>query len=149
LLLLARGLGAIALVAVGVVHLQQYSSDYYRVVPVIGTLFLLNFIGAVGLAIVLLAPTGAIVDRLVGRGGPLVVALAAAGAVALAASSFVFLLISERTMLFGFHEYGYRTAVVVALVTEPASSVLLLGYLAGAWRARRADHGTASTAATP
>jgi hypothetical protein len=137
-----------ALIAVGVVHLEQWSSDYYRVVPVIGPLFLLNFIGAVGLALLLLAPTGAIVDRLAGRGGPPVVALAAIGAVALAASSFVFLLISEHTTLFGFHEYGYRTAVVVALATEAASSVLLLAYLAGAWRARHATQGRGSNAST-
>lgn len=41
----ARILGALSVLAVGAVHLQQY--DYlYSTIPTIGTLFLLNFAGA-------------------------------------------------------------------------------------------------------
>ena len=43
---IARYLGAISIVLVGVVHAQQYYDAYFSVVPTIGTLFLLSFVGA-------------------------------------------------------------------------------------------------------
>src|SRR5204862_1392609 len=62
--LAARFLGALSLLAVGAVHLQQY--DYlYSAIPTIGTLFLLNFAGAMALGLGLLAP----IERLLGRLG--------------------------------------------------------------------------------
>ena len=70
--LAARFLGALSLLAVGAVHLQQY--EYlYSTIPTIGTLFLLNFAGATALGLGLLAP----VERLLGRLGGFVVALLA------------------------------------------------------------------------
>src|SRR2546421_8794046 len=43
---IARYLGAISIVVVGVIHAQQYYYAYFNVVPTIGTLFLLSFVGA-------------------------------------------------------------------------------------------------------
>ncbi|MCL6441374.1 MAG: hypothetical protein K6T27_07765, partial [Thermoleophilum sp.] len=61
-----RALGALSLLAVGAVHLQQYLS-LYSAIPTIGALFLLNFAGATAIGLGLLAP----VERLLGRlGGP-------------------------------------------------------------------------------
>lgn len=112
-----RVLGALAVLAVGAVHLEQYFAVHYRVVPVIGPLFLLNFLGATALGLLLLSP----LERLV--------PLAALGAIGLAATSFVFLFVSENTTLFGFHEYGFRTAIVLSLAAEAATVVLLGAYL--------------------
>ena len=42
----ARYLGAVSILLVGAVHAQQYYDAYFSVVPTIGTLFLLSFIGA-------------------------------------------------------------------------------------------------------
>jgi hypothetical protein len=48
--LLARYLGAAALLAVGLDHLEQRSAAHYAAIPTIGTLFLLNFVSATVLA---------------------------------------------------------------------------------------------------
>src|ERR1700753_4197382 len=110
-----RTLGAVALLATGAVHLQQYAGDGYAHIHVIGPLFLLNFIGAGVLAGVMLAP-----------GLPEGVAkLAALGGVLLAAGSIVGLLVSEHTALFGWREDGYRGPIVFALVAEAATVALL------------------------
>jgi hypothetical protein len=120
----ARVLGALSLFAVGAVHLQQYSTLYSEI-PTIGTLFVLNFVGATSLALGLLAP----LERLLGRWGGLALALSTLGGIALAATSFVFLFISERTPLFGFMEPGYDPqAIMFARVTEVATVVLLSSY---------------------
>ena len=117
-----RTLGALALLAVGAVHLEQYFGYDIRTVSVIGPLFLLNFAGATALAIALLVPLR--------RRGTAIRRLAAVGGIALGLTSIVFLLISEHRTLFGFMEEGYRPAVVVALVAEGAAAVLLAAYLA-------------------
>jgi hypothetical protein len=120
----ARVLGALSLLAVGAVHLHQYST-LYSAIPTIGTLFVLNFIGATTIGLGLLAP----VERLVGRWAGPALALLTLGGIALAATSFVFLLISERTPLFGFMEPGYDpAAITVSRVTEVATVVLLGSY---------------------
>ena len=124
-----RLLGALALLGVGAVHIDQYFAVYYDVVPVIGTLFVLNFAGAAAIALLLIAPTERVVDRLFGGGGALVVGILALSGVGLAIVSFVFLLISESTVLFGFMEHGYRTAIVLSFVAEGATVVLLGSYL--------------------
>jgi hypothetical protein len=121
-----RFLGALALLAVGAVHLQQYVK-LYSPVPTIGTLFVLNFAGATILGIALLAP----VERWGRRWGAVLVSLAAAGGVALAAGSFVMLAISESRPLFGFREPGYDPAAIAASRGAEVATVLLLGaYLA-------------------
>jgi hypothetical protein len=120
----ARVLGALSLLAVGAVHLQQYSTLYSEI-PTIGTLFVLNFLGATAIGLGLLAP----VERLLGRWGGPALALLSLGGIALAATAFVFLLISERTPLFGFMEPGYDPqAIMFARVTEVATVALLGTY---------------------
>ena len=46
----SRYLGALAVLATGVAHIEQYAVDNYSTVPTIGTLFLLNFIAAIVIA---------------------------------------------------------------------------------------------------
>jgi hypothetical protein len=53
---IARYLGAVSILLVGAIHAQQYYEAYLSVVPTIGTLFLLSFIGAGILGTVLFAP---------------------------------------------------------------------------------------------
>jgi hypothetical protein len=123
--LAARVLGALSLLAVGAVHLQQYVT-LYSTIPTIGTLFMLNFAGATAIGLGLLAP----VERLLGRRGGAALALLTLGGIALAATAFVFLLISEHAPLFGFMEPGYDpTAILAARIAEGATVVLLGGYL--------------------
>ncbi len=120
-----RVLGALSLLAVGAVHLQQYNT-LYSAIPTIGSLFLLNFLGATAIGLGLLAP----VERLLGRWGAAAVTLLALAGVALAATAFVFLLISERTPLFGFMEPGYDPrAIMTARVAELATIGLLGSFL--------------------
>jgi hypothetical protein len=121
--LTVRGLGALAVIAVGLIHLQQYLERYSEI-PTIGTLFVLNFAGATAIGLGLLAP----VERIVGRrwGGAALGLLALAG-IGLAATAFVFLMISERTPLFGFMEPGYDPAAILASRVAEGGAILLLG----------------------
>jgi len=123
-----RAVGALSLLATGAVHLHLFDG-LYSAIPTIGTLFILNFAGATALALALLAP----LERIGGTryGGPLLLLVALAG-VALAATSFVFLLISEQTPLFGFKEPGYDpTAISVSRIAEIATVVSLVLFVAG------------------
>ena len=132
----ARYLGALALLGVGVDHLEQFYVDSYSVVPVIGTLFAVNFGSAAAIAAGLAAP----VQRLPGRVGRLALPLLSLAGVGVAAGTLAGLLISETSGLFGFMETGYRPAMIVSIGLE-ASVVALLGlHLAlGARRSRRAS----------
>jgi hypothetical protein len=112
-----RILGAAAILVVGAVHLEQYFGVHFRVVPVIGPLFLLNFIGSLVIAAGLLLP----LRRLH--------ALFALGGIGIGVVSFAFLELSEHGGIFGFQDYGYRAAIVVALAAEAAAAVLLACYL--------------------
>jgi hypothetical protein len=120
-----RALGALSVLAVGAVHLQQYFA-LYSSIPTIGTLFVLNFVGATVIGLGLLAP----VERLYDRPSGVLPALLAVGGIGLAATAFVFLLISERTPLFGFMEPGYDPAGILASrVAEAATVLFLAGFL--------------------
>ena len=121
-----RTVGAIAVLVVGAVHLQQYVAVGFSSVAVIGPLFLLNFAGAMLIGLGLLVPAAQV---------PRVHPLLAVGGIGLAATSFVFLLISEHQPLFGFQEHGYRAAILIALAAEAVAVVTLVAYLAT--RARR------------
>jgi hypothetical protein len=121
----ARYLGAIALLGVGLDHLEQFSVDHYSAVPTIGTLFALNFAGAVLIAGGLLAP----VHRLPGRAGRLAVPVLACAGIGVAAGSLAGLLASESVGLFGFTESGYRGAIVLSIALEAATVVLLSAHL--------------------
>jgi hypothetical protein len=130
--LIARALGALAVLAVGAVHLQQYSR-LYSSVPTVGTLFVLNFLGASAIGLALLMP----IERLAGRLGAAAVALLCLGGIVLAATSFVLLFVSERTPLFGFQEPGYDPpAIAFSRGAEVAAVVLLSAFVAARFVAR-------------
>jgi hypothetical protein len=135
--LAVRVLGALSLLAVGAVHLQQFYT-LYSAIPTIGTLFVLNFAGATAIGVALLAP----VERLLGRWGGPVLVLLALGGIALAGTAFVFLLISEHTPLFGFMEPGYDPPAILASRIAEAAAVLSLGGLLAARLARKAPTGS-------
>ena len=121
-----RYAGAAAIVGVGAVHAQQYYAAYFSVVPVIGTLFLLSFIGAGLVAATLIAP----VRRLGAVIGDVILVFAALGGIGIAFGSLVSLLVSEYTPLFGFMESGYRLAIVLAIVFDVLATVLLAAFVA-------------------
>jgi len=123
--LTARVLGALFLLAVGIIHLHEYQKLYSNI-PTIGTLFILSFVGAVVVCAGLLLP----VDRLPRPWGDLaVIGLALAG-IGQAALQFVFLAISEQRPLFGFQEPGYDPpAIRDARITEVATVVFLSAFL--------------------
>ena len=118
-----RLLGALAVLVVGAVHLEQYFAVHFDVVPIIGPLFALNFAGAMLIGIGLLVPPLRRVHIPLALGG-----------IGLAATSFVFLFVSEHHTLFGFHDYGYRAAIVIALAAEAAATILLAAFLAARLR---------------
>jgi hypothetical protein len=120
-----RYLGALAVLATGVAHIEQYSVDSYSTVPTIGTLFLLNFIAAIVIAVGLIAP----LRRVAGRYTDVVRAVLAVGGIGLGVGSLAGLFVSETTGLFGFVEHGYRMAIVVAIVVEVAATVFLVAFL--------------------
>jgi hypothetical protein len=121
----SRYAGALALLAVGLDHLQQYSEDSYSVIPTIGTLFFLNFVSASAIAAGLFAP----VQRLPGRAGRLAVPLLALSGIGVAAGALAGLFVSESSGLFGFMEVGYRSAIVVSIVLEAVTIALLGAHL--------------------
>jgi hypothetical protein len=119
-------LGALAVLATGIAHVQQFYADDYSSVPTIGTLFYLNFVSAVVIAAGLVAPLGRIAGR---YAGTIRDAFAVAG-IGLGALSLVALFVSESSGLFGFQEHGYRTPIALAIVFEVAAIVLLVIFLA-------------------
>jgi hypothetical protein len=121
----SRYLGALAVLATGGAHIEQYAVDSYSTVPTIGTLFLLNFIGAIMIAVGLIAP----IRRVTGRYTDAVRAVFALGGIGLAVLSLAGLFVSESTGLFGFVEHGYRMAIVVAIAVEVAATVFLVAFL--------------------
>ena len=124
--LAARGLGALAVLAVGAVHLQQYLW-LYSAIPTIGTLFVLNFVGATTIGLGLLAPLERVLGR---RWGSAAVGLLALAGIGLAAMAFAFLAIAEQTPLFGFMEPGYDPAAILASrVAEVVTVVSLSAFV--------------------
>src|SRR3954469_10414823 len=107
----ARYLAAIALLGVGLDHLEQFSVDHYAAIPTIGTLFALNFASAALIACALAAPT----RRLPGHAGAIAARLLCLGGIGTAAGALAGLLVSESTGLFGFMETGYRPAIVLSI----------------------------------
>jgi hypothetical protein len=115
--------GALTLLAVGAIHLEQYAGSGYDQIPTIGPLFLLNGISCALVGSGLLLPIG----RWLGsRRSEAVVGMLAAAGLMIAVGSLAALFISETGSLFGFSEDGYRTAIVAAIVAE-AATVSLLG----------------------
>jgi hypothetical protein len=128
----ARYLGAVALLGVGIDHLQQYIGAHYSVIPTIGTLFVLNFAGSTAIALALIVP----IERASRYGRQILSGLAALG-IGVAAGSLTALFVSEHTPLFGFMEYGYRQAIVLSIVLESVAIVLLGAYLVSTARMPR------------
>jgi len=125
--LAARLLGALAVLATGAVHLYEFE-HFYSQIPTIGTLFILNFLGATAIGLGLLAP----IERVGGRYGSALIALLAAAGIALAAVAFALLLISEQTPLLGFKEPGYDpTGIAATRATEIAAVLSLGAFLVG------------------
>ena len=117
----AQAVGALSLLVVGGVHLEQYAVANFSVLPTIGPLFLANFIGATVFGLVLLVP----LRRGAGRVWLLLDSLAAVAGIGLSVTAFAALLVSEQTPLFGFMEHGYRLEIVLALAAEAVATVSL------------------------
>jgi len=131
-----RWFGAIAVLTVGAVHLQQYLGDYHAI-PTIGPLFLLNAIGSGGVALGLLLP----IERWLGdRRGEIAVGLLALGGVTIGLGSLIALYITETSTLFGFSEGTFETVMWFAVVSEAAAVVLLtpvaVANLVSSWATR-------------
>jgi hypothetical protein len=129
----ARYLGAVSILATGAVHAQQYYGAFFSVVPTIGTLFLLSFVGAGVVGAVLLAPIRRLLRPM---WADLILVMAALGAIGIALGSLVSLLISEYMPLFGFMESGYRLAIVLALVFDGSTILLLALFVVSVLRKR-------------
>jgi hypothetical protein len=114
-------LGALAVLAIAVAHIEQCAVDDYSTVPTIGTLFLLNFIGAIVIAVGLIAP----LRHVTGRYTDAIRALFSVGGIGLAVLSLAALFVSESSGLFGFVEHGYR----MVIVAEVAAAVFLVAFL--------------------
>jgi hypothetical protein len=117
-----RYLGALALLVVGGVHLQQYLAGY-SAVPTIGALFVLNAIGAALVAAGLLIP---IQRRLSGRQAHVAIGALSAVGVMIAVGALIALFVSESQPLFGFMEDGYSTPIVIAIAAEALTTILLV-----------------------
>jgi hypothetical protein len=122
----SRYVGAVSLFMVAAIHAQQYYDAYFSVVPTIGTLFLLNVVGASVAGLLLLAPV-----RLLGRRtGDAILVLAALAGIGVSLGSFGALIVTEYTPLFGFMESGYRLAIELSLLFEGIATILLAAFLA-------------------
>ena len=144
---IARYLGAVSILLVGAVHAQQYYGAYFSVVPTIGTLFLLSFVGSGVVGLSLIAPV-----RRLGRNiGDLILVLAALGGIGIAVGSLASLLVSEYMPLFGFMESGYRLAIVLALLFDALTAVFLglFVLLVARRRHRRRGNGVIDLATRP
>jgi uncharacterized BrkB/YihY/UPF0761 family membrane protein len=120
--LFGRFIGALALLGVGFIHLDEYRGSY-GAIPTIGPLFLANFVASIVIAGALLMP----LEHVSGRRSALVMLAVAGTGIALSAGSFVMLLISERGSLFGFHELGYDPSTIAASRAFELAAVVALG----------------------
>ncbi len=116
-----RVAGALLILGVGVVHLEQYV-DFIKDVPTIGVLFLLNSFGAGAICLMLASPL-----RL----------LAALGGIALSLGSLVSIAVARYADggLFSYSEPTWRTPIIIAVALEIAAVVVLAGVAARRGRA--------------
>ena len=133
-----RVAGAGLLTAIAAIHLDLYLTGY-RTIPVIGWLFLLQVIGAFGLALAELAiPRRPAAALMASR-------LAAAAGAGFALATLGGYLLSVWTGLFGFKEVRTTAGITAGLVEVAAFVVLAALALAPA----PADRGAAAPAAFP
>ena len=118
--------GAVALLATGADHLDEYATNGFSTVPTIGTLFLLNFIASALVGVGLLLPLRRLAKHFA---DPLRGLLALTG-IGIGAASLVGLWISESSSLFGFTDHGFRPTIVAAIVAESIAILALSAYLA-------------------
>jgi hypothetical protein len=106
-----RWLGALLIIGVGVVHLEQYV-DFIKDVPTIGTLFLLNSFAAGAICLMLASPF------------TLLPALAGIG---VSVGSLVSILIARYagSGLFDYREPTWRTPIIIAVALEIAAVLVL------------------------
>lgn len=117
-----RYLGALMIVIVGAVHLQQYA-DFIKDVPTIGTLFVLNGAGAGAIVLMLAIPR--------------LRALGAATGIALCLGSLVSIALSfTSTGIFDYTETDLRTAIVIAIAAEAIAFAALATLATFAYAAR-------------
>jgi hypothetical protein len=116
---LALGAGALAVLATGADHLEEYTANQFLTVPTICTLFLLNVIAATVVGVGLLLPLRRVTRRFA---DPLRALLAMSG-IGIAATSVIGLWISERSSLLGFsdHATGPRSSRRLWLRRSPSS----------------------------
>ena len=112
---LLRAAGSALLIATAAIHLDLYLTGY-RTIPVIGWLFLLQVIAAVGLGLAVLAIPGPAPHC--GR------RLAAAAGAGLALATLGGYLLSVRTGLFGFTEVRTTAGIAAGLAEVAAFAVL-------------------------
>jgi len=133
-----RVAGAGLLTAIAAIHLDLYLTGY-RTIPVIGWLFLLQVIGAFGLALAVLAiPRRPAAALLASR-------LAAAAGAGFALATLGGYLLSVWTGLFGFKEVRTTAGITAGLLEVAAFAVLAALALAPA----PADRAAAAPAAFP
>jgi hypothetical protein len=128
-----RRLGAVAVLATGAVHLQQYIVANLWAYPAVAVLFLLNVVGCGFVGLSLLGPLERVLPA---RRINLAVAVLTSVALLIAVGSLVSLFISETSSLFGFTETSYRTPIVLAIIAEGATILLLAPVLANSLAGR-------------
>ena len=107
-----RILGALLIVGVGVVHLEQYL-DFIKDVPTIGVLFLLNAFAAGAIVMLLASPF---------------TLLPAVAAIGLSVGSLISIVIARYASsgLFSYREPTWRTPIIIAVALEVAAVVVLV-----------------------
>ena len=114
--------GAALLVATAAIHLHLWQQGY-RELHLIGPMFLLDSVGATGLAVALLLSPARLLPWAAFLGGLLELGTLAG------------LVLSTTVGVVGFHESWHADLVPQSVVVEAVGGVLLLGY--AATRARR------------
>jgi ribose/xylose/arabinose/galactoside ABC-type transport system permease subunit len=117
-----RILGALLIVGVGVVHLEQYL-DFIKDVPTIGVLFLLNAFAAGGIVMLLASPF---------------TLLPAVAGIGLSVGSLISIAIARYASsgLFSYREPTWRTPIIIAVALEVAAVLVLVALEARRRQAR-------------
>ncbi len=109
-----RALGAVLILVVGAVHVEQYL-DFIKDIPTIGVLFLLNGLGAGAICVVMATRL-----RLLGALSGIILSLGALVSIMIARYA--------SSGLFNYREPTYRTPVVIAIAAEIAAIAVLAVY---------------------
>ncbi len=107
-------LGALLLAGEAAVHVQQYASEFHDV-RWIGPLFLAN--------------AAAVVVTIAGLTLPRTRRLAALAGIVISAVALASLVVSYGHGLFGWQEAGFRTPIVLAMITEAGAVIALAAAL--------------------